>query len=166
MARIYSIFLFFLLNVLLTGAAWSQTTVSGVGSAPLEITSQRLEADGALREVVFSGKVVAVQDGMIIRSNKLIVRYFASREEISSVEAVGEVRIEKSGRIATAGRGLYEVAEGTVVLTETPRVQQGENSIEGDEIVFFLEEDRSIVKSRSGSRVRAVLTPKEKTVGP
>jgi lipopolysaccharide export system protein LptA len=38
--------------------------------------------------------------------------------------------------------------------------------VEGDEISFYLNEDRSVVKSQAGSRVRAILTPREKSVEP
>lgn len=155
-----------LLSLQLVTTAWSEVSTTAEKSQPLEITSQKLEADGTLKKVVFVGKVVATQGGLTIRSAKLIVGYGQSGTRVSSIEAIGDVIVQKDDRIATAGRGLYKVAEGTVVLTEAPRVQQGDNSVEGDEIVFYLEEDRSIVKSQSGSRVRAILTPRETPVEP
>ncbi|ABA89181.1 lipopolysaccharide ABC transporter, periplasmic protein LptA [Syntrophotalea carbinolica DSM 2380] len=148
-----------LVSLSLVDTAWCEASATAGKAQPLEITSQKLEADGTLKKVVFVGKVVARQDGLTIRSSKLIVAYGQSGTRVSSIEAIGDVVVQKDDRTATAGRGLYNVAEGTVVLTETPRVQQGDNSVEGDEIVFYLEEDRSIVKSQSGSRVRAILTP-------
>jgi lipopolysaccharide export system protein LptA len=155
-----------ILTVFSAGSLSAQTAEPSDKALPLEITSRTLEADGGLRKVVFLGNVVAVQGEMTLRSQKLIVNYLENGQQISSVEALGDVKVEKGGRIATAGRGLYEVEKGTVTLTDGPRVQQDDNTVEGDEIVFFLDEDRSIVKSQTGSRVRAVLTPREKTVEP
>jgi lipopolysaccharide export system protein LptA len=116
--------------------------------------------------VVFLGDVIARQAGLTIKAAKLVVYYQGKGNQISRVEAIGNVKIEKDGRIATGGRGLYEVGKETITMTESPRVQQGKNSVEGDEIVFFLEEDRSIVKSKTGSRVKAIMTPKGDAVGP
>ncbi len=133
---------------------------------PLQVTSSSLEADGGLKQVVFVGNVVAVQGALTMHADKLIVRYAGQSHDVSQIEALGKVRIEKDGRVATAGRGIYEVGKGVVVLTRSPRVQQGVNSVEGDEIIFYLNEDRSVVKSQAGSRVRAILTPREKSVEP
>jgi lipopolysaccharide export system protein LptA len=159
--------LMFLLSLLvLPGAAWSESPVSLDRGQPLEITSNRLESDGGLKQVVFLGNVVAKQGGLTIKASKLIVSYQGKNNQVSRIEAIGDVTIVKDNRIATGGRGVYEVGKETIVMTGSPRVQQGENSVEGDEIAFFLNEDRSIVKSKAGSRVKAILAPREKTVGP
>ncbi len=159
--------LMLLLSLLvLPGLAWSEATGVLEKGQPLEITSNRLESDGGLRQVVFLGNVVAKQAGLTIKASKLVVFYQGKNNQVSRVEAIGDVTITKDDRIATGGRGVYEVGKETIVLTDSPRVQQGKNSVEGDEIAFFLNEDRSIVKSKAGSRVKAILTPRENAVGP
>lgn len=159
--------LMMLLSLLvLPGVAWSESPVSLDRGQPLEITSNRLESDGGLRQVVFLGNVVAKQGGMTIKASKLVVSYQGKNNQVSRVEAIGDVMIVKDDRIATGGHGVYEVGKETIVMTDSPRVQQGENSVEGDEIAFFLNEDRSIVKSKAGSRVKAILAPRENAVGP
>jgi lipopolysaccharide export system protein LptA len=147
--------------LLYAGFAPAASFAASAKEPPLEITSRSMEADGGLKKVVFLGNVVAVQGDLSIGAAKLIVHYKEQGKGISRIEAIGDVRVEKAGRVATADRGGYEVGKAMVVLTGSARVQQGDNSVEGDEISFFLDSDRSIVKSQAGSRVRAILTPGE-----
>ena len=160
------IFIVLLGLLVLPGAAWSEATVSLDRNQPLEITSNRLESDGGLRQIVFLGNVVAKQAGLTIKTSQLVVSYQGKNNQVSRVEAIGDVTITKDDRIATGGRGVYEVGKETIIMTDSPRVQQGENFLEGDEIVFFLNEDISVVKSKAGSRVKAFLAPRENAVGP
>jgi lipopolysaccharide export system protein LptA len=132
------------------------------GDEPLQVSSQRLESSGDLKQVKFSGDVVARQGDVVIHAGELVVHYTAAGGKVSSVEAFGGVRVEQGARVATGERGVFDVAESRCVLTGTPRIQQGGNFVEGDEITFFLDSDRSIVKSQSGSRVNAVFHPREK----
>jgi len=141
--------------------AWAQPAGKVVGSAPIEITSSRMEADGNLRRVKFIGQVIARQGEMTIHAEELVVHYESQGGRISTVEALRQVRIVKGDRIATGGRAVYDVAKAQVVLTGSPRVQQGANSIAGQEITFFLDSERSIVKGDSGSRVKAIFHSQE-----
>lgn len=167
MASTRTFILMMLLSLLvLPGTAWSESSGVSDRGQPLEITSNRLESDGGLRQVVFLGNVVAKQGSLTIKASKLVVYYQGEGNQVSKVEAIGDVTITKDNRIATGGRGVYEVGNETIVMTGSPRVQQGENSVEGDEIAFFLNQDRSIVKSKTGSRVKAILAPRGNAVGP
>lgn len=163
--RVYAILVSLVLLLSAGTARCADSGVSGEAQG-LEITSASMEADGSMRQVVFVGDVVARQDGLLIRAAKLTVSYEEPGNRISRVEAIGDVQVEKDGRVATGDRGLYEVGKGSILLSGSARVQQGDNSVEGDEIVYFLEENRSIVRSKTGSRVRAVLTPGENAGGP
>ena len=49
-----------------------------------------------------------------------------------------------------------------MVLTGNPVVKQGNDFVEGSTITLFLKEERSIVESSEGGKVRAVIFPKEK----
>jgi len=47
-------------------------------------------------------------------------------------------------------------------LTGDPKVQEGDNVVSGDEIVFDIEKDRVEVKGGSGGRGKARFIPKRK----
>lgn len=133
-----------------------------VGNQPIYITSDRLEADDAVNLVRFEGEVVARQGDVVIYADRMTVFYRPEDREVERVEALNNVRIVQGAKVATGQKGLYYRNEGRIVLTGSPRVHQGEDFIEGDEITVFLGEERSIVSSEGGSRVNAVFHPKER----
>lgn len=132
-----------------------------VGDQPIYITSDRLEADDAVNLVRFEGEVVAKQGDVIIYADRMTVFYRPEDREVERVEALRNVRIVQGTKVATGQKGVYFRNEGRIVLTGSPKVHQGEDFIEGDEITVFLGEERSIVSSEGGSRVNAVFHPKE-----
>lgn len=134
---------------------------AAIGDQPINITSDRLEADDAASQVRFEGEVVARQADVVIYADTMIVFYRPEDREVQRVEALQNVRIVQGSRVATGQKGIYYRERGRIVLTGSPRVHQGEDFVEGDEITVFLEEEKSIVSSQGGSRVNAVFHPKE-----
>jgi len=132
-----------------------------IGDQPIHITSDRLEADDAVNQVRFEGEVVAKQGDVVIYADTMIVFYRAEDREVQRVEALRNVRIVQGSKVATGQKGIYYRNRGRIVLTGSPRVHQGEDFVEGDEITVFLGEEKSIVSSEGGSRVNAVFHPKE-----
>lgn len=136
-------------------------------SEVIQISSRRLEADHATGTVRFIGEVVAVRGDTTIRAEELML-YQAGKgtgkeQRIERIEAYRSVRIEQGERIATGQKAVFDKAGGQVVLTGSPRVRQGADFVEGDEIVFFLDSERSIVRSKGSERVKAVFHPRERT---
>ncbi|HXV21937.1 MAG TPA: lipopolysaccharide transport periplasmic protein LptA [Desulfuromonadales bacterium] len=130
-------------------------------SQPINITSDRLEADDAARQVKFLGNVVARQGEVVIYSAVLTLIYSEGSKDIDRVEADRDVRIVQGDRVATAEKAVFYQADGRIVLTGNARVHQGADFVEGDVITVFLGEEKSVVQGREGSRVNAIFHPKE-----
>jgi len=130
--------------------------------APVSVTSERLEADDKLHQIRFSGNVVARQGDVVIYAGELVLVYAEKGGEIDRIEASGSVRIVQGNRVATGQKASFFNKERKIVLTGSPRVYQGNDFLEGDEIIVLLDEGKSIVKSDQGSRVNAVFHPKGK----
>ena len=140
------------------------------GSTPITIRSQTLEIDHVRRTVTFSGEVVAEGNEFVIECRNMVVYY----EDTSAGKKTGEdtpgireivgtedVRITRAqGGIATAQKVVYHQREEKVVLTGTPMVKQKSDSVEGDRIIIFLKENRSVVESSKGTKVRAIIFPR------
>jgi lipopolysaccharide export system protein LptA len=80
-----------------------------------------------------------------------------SSQEIERVESEGAVKIQQGERLAVGQSALY-LAKSTprrLILTGEARVWQGQNSVTGHQITYYLDEDRSVVNSSDGQRVRA-----------
>jgi len=128
---------------------------------PINITSDRLEADDVARQVKFLGNVVASQGEVVIYSAVLTLFYTEGSQEIDRVEADGDVRIVQGERVATGEKAVFYRADGRIVLSGNARVHQGADFVEGDEITVLLGEEKSVVQGKGGSRVNAVFHPKE-----
>ena len=129
--------------------------------APIEITSHRLKAQSDPRLVTFIGEVVARQDDLVIYADRLQVLFGGEDEQIDTLEATGTVRIVQGDNIATGEKAVYQRRVGIVTLSGAPRVRQGMDFVEGDEVIVYLDEGRSEVIGAENSRVKAVIHPRE-----
>ncbi|MBE0598796.1 MAG: lipopolysaccharide transport periplasmic protein LptA [Desulfuromonadales bacterium] len=129
---------------------------------PIDITSDRLEADDAAKTVRFLGQVVARQGDVTLTAQEMVIFLPPQGEEIDRIEAFGDVRIVQGERVATGQKALYLNRQGEIHLTGSPKVHQGRDLIAGEEIIVYLNEERSVVKGGAESRVKAIFHPQEK----
>ncbi len=127
---------------------------------PITIKSNELSADNKGKTALFTGKVVAKQGDVTIFCDKMTVYYGAIQGDVDKILADGNVRIVQENRTGIAAHAIYESKEGKVTLTGgTPKVMQGTDTVSGEVITYFLDEDRSSVTGGRG-RVEAVIHPK------
>lgn len=128
---------------------------------PITVKSNEMTADNKGKTAIFSGKVVAKQGDITIYSDKLIVNYADKKGEVEKVEAVGHVKIVQQNRTGFADQAVYDSRNGRIVLTGTPRVLQGGDSISGKMITYYVDDDKSDVSSGGDpkARVEAVINP-------
>jgi lipopolysaccharide export system protein LptA len=127
---------------------------------PVKVTADQLEADDEKQTLVFSGNAVAVQGDITVYADRLTVEYSGAKRELQKVIAEGHVRIIQGTRVATGGKAILYQIDERIVLTESPKVTDGDDYVQGDEITIFLNDKRSVVTSGQGGRVNAVFTPK------
>jgi lipopolysaccharide export system protein LptA len=123
-------------------------------SLPITVKSNEMTADNKGKTAVFSGKVVAKQGDITIFSDKLIVIYTDKNGEVEKVEALGNVRIIQLNRTGFADKALYDSHNGRIILTGTPRVVQGGDSISGKVITYYVDDDKSDVSSGGDPKAR------------
>ena len=142
-------------------AALAQSEPDGsANEEPITITADRLEADEKTRTVVFYGDVQTRKADMVMYAEKMTLHYSSGdSEEIDRIEISGQLRIVQGDRIATADQGVFLNREARILLSGNAAVHQGGSSIVGDEIIYYIDEARSVVKSESESRVKAVFSP-------
>ena len=128
---------------------------------PITVKSNEMSADNKGKVAVFFGKVVAKQGDVTIFSEKLIINYADNSGEVDKVEAHGNVRIVQQNRTGFSDQAVYDNRKGQIILTGSPRVVQGGDSISGKVITYFLDDDMSEVTSGGDprSRVEAVINP-------
>ena len=129
---------------------------------PIEITAQKLEVLQLERQSIFTGDVVAVQGEMTLYTDKLIVYLQQAQDQIDRLEAIGRVKFVQLDRVATADQAVFQQVEEVLTLTGNAVVTQGKNTISGDEITLFLQENRTLIKGSKNNRVKAVIVPEKK----
>jgi lipopolysaccharide export system protein LptA len=138
--------------------------------APIVINADSLEMDDQQKIVIFKGNVNAKEQDFVIDCEKMVLHYKdqstgqkseTSQINIDKIIATGKVIITRpGGGLATAEKALYYPVEEKVVLTGKPKVQQGNDFVQGSKITLFLKESRSVVESTKGDKVRAVYFPR------
>lgn len=144
---------------------------------PVDVTADNMEYSADKNTVVFKGRVEAVRGEFKMWSEKLTL--FLKAEEGKSVRsAVGmdavqnsdldrivaeqNVRFQNGTQKGTASKATYIADKGILVMEGNPILYDGDNSIRGSVIRYFVNENRSVVESSAKQRVHAVFSSGEK----
>lgn len=76
--------------------------------------------------------------------------------DLDRIVAEKNVRFRYNTQSGTAGKATYTIDTGVLVLDGEPVLRDGENSITGNRIFYFLNENRSEVESGPKRRVEAI----------
>ena len=141
-------------------AAPSDAPLTG-SREPIEITSDRLDADDNARLMMFIGNAVAKQGDATIYADRLTVRYAAQGGDVDRVVAEGNVRIVQGERVATSRRADFFRDQERILLTGDPQVTEKGSTVKGHQITLFMKERRAVVQASQNGRVNAVFQPQK-----
>jgi len=131
---------------------------------PLTIDADRMERYGKESLVIFTGNVVARQDGSVQYADRMEVYLDEKGDKVQRTVSTGAVRITtKDCKMGTARRMEYFDLEQRMVLIGNARVWQEDNVVTGETITIFLSQDRSVVQAGKQERVKAVFYQKPDT---
>jgi len=130
---------------------------------PINITSDRMEANNRNQTVTFMGNVVAKREDMVIFSNQISTLY-TKEGEIIKIIAHGNVKINQNDRIATCQEAIFLQQSQKIVLTGNPKVWQGNNIVKGEKITILLNEDKIEIQGGKQNRVNAIIYPMGKNL--
>ena len=129
-------------------------------NTPIEITSDRMRSENGGQKIIFSGNVMIEKEGMIITSDIIEVYNSTDKKQTEEIVAIGNVTISRGTKKAKGDRAVYLERLQKIILTGNPKatVWQGNDIIEGKEMIFLMKKDRFVINNR----VRAKLFPKNK----
>jgi lipopolysaccharide export system protein LptA len=133
--------------------------------APIDITSDTVEADQKKNTATFKGNVVAKQEDVTLYANTLLIIYDPDTKKLKEIIATGNVKVVQLDRRATGQKVTFDQDKNEVVLDGDAVVREGTNVIRGERITFYVEEERSIVEPGKGGRVSTSITPPPKEEG-
>lgn len=139
---------------------------TSVAQEPIRITADKLVTDSGSQTAEFSGNVKAVQGATEVNAQKLIVHYSGANlqneteqaENISKIEAVGNVRIVFDNRVAVSDQAVYTTSDRRLILTgKGSRITSDANVITGSKIILDRNQDRMEIIGSEQTQVEAVL---------
>jgi lipopolysaccharide export system protein LptA len=133
--------------------------------APIDITSDTVEADQKTNTITFKGNVIAKQEDTTLYANTLIITYDQNTKRLKEIVAVGNVKVVQLDRRATGQKATFDQDKNKVVLDGEAVIREGTNVIRGERIIFYVDEERSVVEGGKGSRVSTSITPPQKEEG-
>ena len=128
---------------------------------PIFITSEWMEVDQKKNTITYKGRVVTVQAEMTMRSETLTAYYDPEMKKMKQIIAEGKVNATQGNRVATGQKAVFDDQAKTVTLTGSPVMRQGNSQVSGVKIVYFIEQDKSIVEGDDKIPVRATIFPEE-----
>ena len=127
-------------------------------SNELKVTSENLEVDRENRVSVFSGDVYAYNKDITIWSERLIVKFDNTKNEIEQLNAEYSVKIIKDEITATGDIGVYYPKSEKLNLLGNVEVIEKNNYVKCDELYLDIKNSTSIMRSNSSKRVEAYIT--------
>jgi lipopolysaccharide export system protein LptA len=131
--------------------------------SPITITAKEMEANAKKGWVIFKGAVKAVRDKLTIHADKLEV-FLTKDNKIDRILALGNVKVEQGKRVITSQEAEYNVKKDVIEFRGNPKAWEGENLVQGEKMLYYPKEDRSVVVGGKG-RVNAIIFPKGEKKG-
>ncbi len=150
---------------------------------PIEITSDTLEVQQLENIAIFTGNVVAIQNDVRMKSDKMTVYYTSSEEKktdtskqtVKKIDVDGHVFLSTPEETASGDHGNYDVVGEEIHLFDNVVLTRGANTLKGNQLTYNFATGKSIVSggtiaetgaSKGKERVRALIVPEDKKKTP
>lgn len=137
---------------------WKQRRPS-LEEQPVQIRADRMELRRQDNLILYTGNVSVIQPQYRLDSDLLEVRWDPDSRKIRYLVAKGKVRMEAEDAKASCGVAVLDVEAQSVEMYDSPKMRQGGEHVEGERIVYLLNEKRSTVLGGRGGRVRTLVIP-------
>lgn len=173
----------FLLSLLIFAscatAAMAAPLPGADSNLPVDVTADNMVYNADKNTVVFQGRVEAVRGEFKMWSETLTL-YLKSRDDakdaknarspapamegsdLDRIVAERNVRFQNGTQTGSAQKATYYSAKSLLVLEGNPILHDGDNSIRGNVIRYFVDENRSVVEGGPKQRVHAVFSSNDK----
>lgn len=135
-------------------------------SAPIDVTSTRLDVDDNAKQAVFSGAVKAQQAGFVLEAAELTANYLGSAGLASTADTAAKpqsqaarltrirakknvVVTSKDGQKATGDWADYDTKANTVTLGGDVVMTQGKNIVRGTKLVIDMTSGESVISTEA-----------------
>jgi lipopolysaccharide transport protein LptA len=153
--------------------ATSLVAAAAVGQGPLDFTAQTMRMEPRGGRTLLDGSVRLSRGGMVVTGDRAVVEFVSEQtrrpaqrkarrgesaallgQKIDRFTVDGNVHVQRGGRTADGGHGVFDADSQTLVLTagdakEDPVLRDGSETLSGDRILMRLDtEDVDVQKPR------------------
>lgn len=167
---------FLLAAVSCSSPAFAAPIPAGSANVPVDVTADNMVYSADSSTVVFHGKVEAVRGEFKMWSDELTLYLKNDKAgnakkdaadamdpgELDRIVAEKNVRFQNGTQNGTARKATYHAGSSTLVLEGDPILYDGDNSIRGSVIRYYVNENRSVVEGSPKQRVHAVFSNEKK----
>ena len=129
------------------------------------ITALNMTYSKEASEAVFEGQVHVVRPNLDIKAQRMVVTFAAGAGtgqtnmpgpggEVEKIVATGDVVILRDEYTGRSGKATYIADQEMVIMERDPVIIEGENSLSGNVIRFYLRDNRSEVVGDSNQPVK------------
>ena len=129
-------------------------------SKEINISSDKLTVDREKNISTFYGNVYAFEKDIEIWADQLTLKFNYPSNEVEEIYAEKNVKIVRDNIIATGDTGFYYPSKNEIKMIKDVEVMENENLVKCDELVLDIANSISIMRSKSTSRVEAIIVNK------
>ncbi len=172
MFKYLTIILSFLAFITYSSISFAQDTDNTNSSAiPTRVSADTMNYDSANSTVTFTGEVEIQRAEFMLWAENITV-YLNSAEqsndpmaslqsgEITRIIAQDDVRMKYGNNSGSCGRAIYEASDALLIMQENPVLKEGVNSLTGEEIRYYMQQNRSEVIG-GNKRVEAIFSSQD-----
>lgn len=115
------------------------------GKRSMSINSQRAEFSGSQKSAVFRNNVIIKVDQMVVKGSLASFQYKDGKLDTLTMD--GGIHLQDQDKVGSAGEATVYFNEDKYIFRKKPFVTQGENELNGDEIIVFNKGERVQVKN-------------------
>ncbi|ACS80313.1 LPS ABC transporter substrate-binding protein LptA [Maridesulfovibrio salexigens] len=139
----------------------------GPDEVPIKITSTKMTFSENRNRITFSGKVKVVRLDVTLTSDTLTAHLRPegdslsdTQDKIKKIVAAGNVKVVMKKRKGHCDKLTYVVGDSIIYMNGNAELQDGPNLIQGDEIKFYLKDNRAEVVGGNKPIEAIFYTPK------
>ncbi len=127
---------------------------------PTVITADKLEYSNKEKIAVYTGNVEVKKGNITINADNVKI-YLNDKGDVSKIFAVGNVFFRQENKWGKSKEAEYYKDKNLIILRKDAEVHQDKDVVEGDEIYYYVDEEKAIATSQT-KRVRSIFFPKDK----
>lgn len=121
-----------------------------VNADSIDIDSDRAQVFSKKNQALFESNVVVKQKDMNIYTDNFLIDYNGKNKAIDKAVAYDVVKIVQQDRVATCTKAFLLNRQQKIVLTGSPKVVQGNDTVVGKVVVFFTKEKKILFDDAVG----------------